>query len=64
MPIAKRSPVIKRINITPIDSFAGRIVANNAAFTNPIPPIAVLENPVRNPISASNEIKAKDIWQR
>jgi hypothetical protein len=62
MPIAKRSPAIRRINITPIDSFAGRIVAKSAAFTNPIPPIEVFENPVRNPISASDEIKAKDIY--
>ena len=59
--MAKRSPVIKRINITPVDSFAGKTLASNAALTMPMPPIAVLDSPVKNPIRTSRAISEIDI---
>jgi hypothetical protein len=49
------------MSMTPIDSLAGSKVANSAALTIPMPPIAVLEKPVRKPMSANNKIRVSDI---
>ena len=60
--------MIKNINaiVTPSSGLRSSVLEpyKNVSSLNPIPPIEVLENPVKNPISASDEIKAKDIWQR
>jgi hypothetical protein len=42
-----------------VDSLAGNTVANSAAFTMPIPPIAVFDKPIKKPISTKRRIRLK-----